>query len=428
MKAVPFSPFAMAQEHFDHAGDRLELDAATRDLLREPMRELRLAIPVRMDDGSARIFRAFRVVHNDARGPAKGGVRFHPAGSIDAVRALAMWMSWRCAVLDLPLGGSSGGVICDPHSLTQGEQERLCRGWVRQLARALGPCVDVPEPDVMTHAQHMVWMLDEFETIRAARFPGAITGKPVSMGGSLGRREAGGFGLVITLREALKELDLKPDRVTASVQGFGSMGRYAVELFHRIGGTVTCVSSWYQPDRQAYSYRRAGGVALDELAAIADVFGGIDMPKARELGYEVLPAGAWLEQEVDILIPAALENEITAENVDRIPPTVRVIAEGANGPTTPTADIALARRGLLVIPDFLANAGGVTCSYFEQVQSNANYYWERDEVLSKLDVKMTAAYIAVSELARKGKLSLREAAHLIAIRRVATASKERGWV
>jgi glutamate dehydrogenase len=428
MTNAAFSPFAMAQEHFDRAGERLELDAPTRELLREPMRELQFAIPVRMDDGAARIFRAFRVVHNDARGPSKGGVRFHPAGNLDVVRALAMWMAWKCALLDLPLGGSSGGVICDPHSLSLGEQERLCRGWVRQLARALGPLVDVPEPDVMTHAQHMLWMLDEYETIHEARFPGAITGKPVNMGGSLGRREAAGYGLVIVLREVLKELELRPDHVTASVQGFGSVGRYVVELFRRIGGTVTCVSSWYQPERTAYSYRKAGGVVLDELVAITNHFGGIDMPKAKELGYEVLPAEAWLEQEVDILIPAALENQITAENVERIAPCVRIVAEGANGPTTPTADLALARRGVMVIPGFLANAGGVTCSYFEQVQSNANYYWERDEVLSKLDVKMTGAYIAVSELARKGSLSLREAAHLIGIRRVALACRDRGWV
>jgi glutamate dehydrogenase len=428
MSGAAFNAFAMAQGQFDRVAEMLGLEPATRDLLRMPTREFQFTIPVRMDDGSARVFSGFRVQHNDARGPGKGGIRFHPSGTIDVMRALAMWMTWKCAVVDIPLGGSSGGVACDPHDLSAAEQERLCRGWVRQMSRAVGPLLDVPEPDVMTNAQHMLWMLDEYEAIHGGRQPGFITGKPVGLGGSLGRREATGFGVVMTIREALKELDLRPSSTRASVQGFGAVGQYAIELFQQIGGTVTCVSSWYQPERAAFCYRKPDGVSLAELRSAADRFGGIDKGKAADLGYEVLPGEAWLAEDVEVLIPAALENQITADTVTRVGPRVRVVAEGANGPTAPPADRALAERGVVVIPDFLANAGGVTCSYFEQVQSNSNYYWERDEVLAKLDVKMTAAYVAVSELAGKRELPMRDAAHLIAISRVAEACRERGWV
>jgi len=381
-----------------------------------------------MDDGRVEIYRGFRVVHNDARGPGKGGVRFHPQETIDTVRALAMWMTWKCAVVDIPLGGAKGGVICDPHNLSLHEQERLCRAWVRQNSRNLGPAVDVPAPDVMTNAQHMLWMLDEFETIREGHSPGFITGKPVGMGGSLGRTEATGFGLVFTVREALKELNVRPDDTRVSVQGFGNVAQYAIELLQQLGSVVISVSCWDQKDQCACTYRRKEGIQLEELRNITDPFGGIDGSRAVSLGYERLPGDAWLEQEVDILIPAALENEIHGENVARISPRVKLIAEGANGPTTPEADKVLADRNIFVVPDFLANAGGVTCSYFEQVQSNMNYFWERDEVLGKLDTKMTAAFIAVSDLARKHKLSMRDAAYVIAVDRVAKACKNRGWV
>lgn len=423
-----FNSFQIAQAQFDKVAEYLGLDVATRELLRFPLREFQFAIPVHMDNGSVKIFRGFRVQHNDARGPGKGGIRFHPQETIDTVRALAMWMTWKCAVVDIPLGGAKGGVICDPHNLSTSEQEQICRGWVRQVAKDVGPVTDVPAPDVMTDAQHMIWMLDEFEKIHGGRFPGFITGKPVGLGGSLGRTEATGYGVVITLREALKELGIRPENTRASVQGFGNVAHYAIELYQRLGGKVVAVSCWDQADQCPYTFRLADGIDLAKLSGITDHFGGIDKMKAEALGYEILPGEAWLEQDVDILIPAAMENQLTGNNVGRIRPGVRVIVEGANGPTTPEADGHIQKRGILLIPDFLANAGGVTCSYFEQVQSNMNYFWEKDEVLGKLDVKMTSGYYAVSDLARREKLHMRDAAYAIAIGRVAKACHERGWV
>jgi len=423
-----YNPFAMAQQQFDHAADLLGLDQPVRDFLRQPMREYHFNIPVRMDDGTVRVFRGFRVQHNDARGPGKGGIRFHPHETADTVKALAMWMTWKCAVADIPLGGSKGGVICDPHDLSLHEQERLCRGWVRQIAKNVGPLVDVPAPDVMTNAQHMLWMLDEYEVIYGARYPGFITGKPVQMGGSLGRTEATGYGVIITVREAMKERNIDISKTTASVQGFGNVAQYAIQLYSQMGGTVTCVSSWHQEDRKPYAYYKADGVDLEMLLSITNHFGEIDKEKAQDLGYQLLPGESWIEREVDILIPAALENQITAETVEKAHRRVKIIAEGANGPTTPQADHTLEKRGVLTIPDFLANAGGVTCSYFEQVQSNANYYWRKDEVLGQLDNKMTRAYMDVSEFAQTNKLYMRDAAYMIAIERVALACRQRGWV
>jgi glutamate dehydrogenase len=423
-----FNAFEMAQAQFDKVADILNLDQATRDLLRWPMREYSFAIPVRMDDGCVKIFRGFRVQHNDSRGPCKGGIRFHPQETIDTVRALATWMTWKCSVVDIPLGGGKGGVICDPHNLSMREQEAICRGWVRQLSKNVGATADVPAPDVMTSPQHMVWMMDELETIHGGKEPGFITGKPVNMGGSLGRTEATGFGVVFTLREALRALGLKCSETTASVQGFGNVGQYAIKLYQQLGGKVVAVACWDQEDQASYTYRRASGVDFDQLIGITDRFGGIDKLKAKSLGYELLPSDAWLEQDVDVLMPSAIENQITGDNVQKIGPRVKVIAEGANGPTTPEADKVIDERGIFLIPDFLANAGGVTCSYFEQVQGNMNYYWEKDEVLGKLDVKMTSAFIAVSELARKQKLYTRDAAYVIAVSRVARACKDRGWV
>jgi glutamate dehydrogenase (NAD(P)+) len=428
MASKGFNPFEMAQKQFDTVAGLLELDQPTRDLLRQPLREYHFSIPVRMDDGSVRVFRGFRCQHNDARGPSKGGIRFHPQETIDTVRALSMWMTWKCAVVDIPLGGGKGGVVCDPHDLSPREQERLCRGWIRAISRDVGPLRDVPAPDVMTSSQHMLWMLDEFETITGAKYPGFITGKPVGMGGSLGRTEATGYGLVFTLREALKELAIPVEQTVASVQGFGNVAQYAIQLYTQLGGKVICVSCWDQNDRTSYTYLKKDGISLEELLTITDRFGGIDKAKAEALGYERLPAEAWIEQNVDILIPAAIENQINAETVTKIKPRARIIAEGANGPTTPEADAVIKKRGIFVIPDFLANAGGVTCSYFEQVQGNQNYFWTRDEVLGRLDEKMTAAFLAVSELARTKKLFMRDAAYVIAVSRVANACKDRGWV
>jgi glutamate dehydrogenase (NAD(P)+) len=418
----------MAQAQFDKVADILSLDRATRDLLRVPMREFQFSVPVRMDDGTVKVFRGFRVQHNDARGPSKGGIRFHPQETADTVRALAMWMTWKCAVVDIPLGGGKGGVVCDPHNLSMREQEGICRGWVRQMAKNVGAESDVPAPDVMTTPQHMVWMMDELEVIHGRREPGSITGKPVGMGGSLGRTEATGFGLVFTLREALRDMGVDASATKASVQGFGNVAQYAIQLYRRLGGTVIAVACWDQEDQIAYTFRRASGVDLDELLGITDRFGGIDKKKAEKLGYERLPGDAWIEQEVDILIPSALENQIRADNAPKMHQRVRIIAEGANGPTTPEADRIIQERGIFVIPDFLANAGGVTCSYFEQVQSNSNYYWEKDEVLAKLDLKMTSAFAAVSDLAKRQKLFMRDAAYVIAVSRVAEACRDRGWV
>jgi len=423
-----YNPFETAQKQFDHAADLLNLDQAVRELLRNPMREYHFLIPVKMDDGNVKVFKGFRVQHNDARGPAKGGIRFHPMETIDTVKALSMWMTWKTSVADIPLGGGKGGVICDPHHLSKAEQEQICRGWVRQIVKNLGPNIDVPAPDVMTNPQHMLWMLDEYETIRGEKLPGFITGKPVGMGGSKGRTEATGYGVIITLREALKELDIKPENTTASVQGFGNVAKYAIERYQKMGGKVICVSSWDEADKASYSFRKKTGIDFKELIAITDSFGGIDKNKARDLGYEVLPGSAWMEQEVDILIPAALENQIRADNVKNINKSVRILAEGANGPTARDADSIINQNKIHVIPDFLANAGGVVCSYFEQVQCNMNYFWEKEEVLEKLDKKMTSAYLAVSDFARSNKMKMRDAAYVIAVNRVAQACRDRGWV
>lgn len=429
MSTEAFNPFEMARKQFDKVADILNLDSGTRDLLRNPMREYHFNIPVRMDDNTVTVFRGFRVQHNDSRGPCKGGIRFHPQETIDTVRALSMWMTWKCAVSDIPLGGGKGGVICDPHNLSAREQERICRGWVRQLSRDVGPLTDIPAPDVMTNAQHMLWMVDEYETLHGgAKYPGFITGKPVGMGGSLGRTEATGYGVIYTVREALKELGVRPGDTVASFQGFGNVAQHAIRLYQQIGGTVLCVSCWDQKDQTSYSFKKTAGIDLDELLSITDRFGGIDKSKAQDLGYEILPGDAWIEQDADILFPSALENQITGDTVKKISPKVKLIAEGANGPTTPEADQVLSARNIFVIPDFLANAGGVICSYFEQVQSNMNYYWEKEDVLGKVDVKITSAFVSVSELARKRKLYMRDAAYIIAISRVAEACRDRGWV
>ena len=428
MATKNFNAFAMAQSQFDNVAEILNLDQATRDLLRNPMREYHFSIPIKMDDGTSKVFKGFRCQHNDARGPGKGGIRFHPQETIDTVKALSMWMTWKCAVVDIPLGGSKGGVICDPHNLSMREQEQICRGWVRQISKDIGPLRDVPAPDVMTNAQHMLWMLDEFEAINGAKYPGLITGKPVGMGGSLGRTEATGYGVIFTLREALKEMKIDPKSTTASVQGFGNVARYAIDLYTKLGGKVIAVSSWDQEDQTSYTFVKKDGIDRNTLLSITDKFGGIDKEKAKGLGYQVLPGDAWIEQDVDILLPCALENQVTGETIKKISNKVKVIAEGANGPTTPEAYAVIKQKGIMVIPDFLANAGGVTCSYFEQVQCNMNYYWEKEEVLSKLDLKMTAAFLAVSELSRKKKLYMRDAAYVIAIDRVAHACKDRGWI
>lgn len=421
-----FNPFAMAQSQFDEVAETLGLEAGVRELLRWPMREFHFTIPVRMDDGSMQIFRGFRIQHNDLRGPAKGGIRFHPQETADTVRALAVWMTWKCALVDIPLGGGKGGVICDPRKMSSREQEQLCRGWVRQVFKNVGPACDVPAPDVMTNGQHMLWMLDEYETLAGGHYPGFITGKPIGMGGSLGRQEATGFGVMFCLREALKRLGRDLRGMTAAFQGFGNVAQHAVRWFSEEGGKAVCVSCWDTRDNVAYTYRRREGVDVDFLAAITDGYGAIDRQRALDAGYEVLPGEDWIEQEVDILIPCALENQINADNVAKISKAVILIAEGANGPTAPEADAVLKQRNIYVIPDFLCNAGGVTCSYFEQVQANMNFYWEKDEVLGRLDNVMTKAFHAMADLAERRTVFMRQAAYMIAVDRVAQAARMRG--
>lgn len=428
MSNEAYNPFVNAQRQFDRIAELLDLEQSVRNLLRIPMHEYHFSIPVRMDDGKVSVFRGYRIRHNDALGPGKGGIRFHPNDSIDMMRALSMGMTWKCAVVDLPLGGSMGGMVCDLHDLSLLEQERICRGWVRQIARNVGPELDVAFPDLMTSPQHMLWMLDEYEAIHGAKSPGFITGKPVGMGGSLGRKEATGYGLVITIREALKELDEKPENTSASFQGFGNVAQNAIQLYQRMGGKVKCVSCYDNEDNTSYAFTKKDGIQLDELLKITNSFGEIDKSKAEAMGYSSLPGDAWIEADADILVPAAIENQITAENVHKIKPGVKIIAEGANGSISPDADRIVNKRGIFVIPDLLANAGGVTGSYLEQVQSNMNYYWGAEEVFGKLDLQMTSAYIEVSNVANRHQLNMRDAAHVIAVERVARACQERGWV
>jgi len=312
--------------------------------------------------------------------------------------------------------------------MSPGEQERMCRGYVRRLYPALGPNLDVPAPDVMSNKQHMLWMMDEYETMVGARYPGVITGKPVGMGGSLGRTEATGYGVVYVLRDLLENENIDIKNTTASIQGFGNVGEYAARLYTELGGKVICVSCYNQADKTAYTYRKKSGCDIDELVGIKDAFGSIDNDKAKALGYEMLPGDAWLAEDVDILLPCALESQITPKVFPDISKQVRIIAEGANGPTTPDCDPLIQDRGIIMLPDFLANAGGVTCSYFEQVQCNMNYFWPREEALEKLNYAMSKAFRAVYDLAKEKKLYMRDAAYVIAINRVTEAVKLRGWV
>ena len=428
MTEQAYNPYKNAQAQFDKVAEMLNLEDGTKALLRQPMLEAHFTIPVKMDDGTTKVFNAFRIKHNDSRGPAKGGIRFHPNETVDTVRALSMWMTWKCAVVDIPLGGGKGGVICDPRTLSKGEQERLCRGYVRRLNGQLGPNTDVAAPDVMTNGQHMLWMLDEYEAITGAHYPGMITGKPVGMGGSLGRTEATGYGVIYCLKECLKNANLPIETTTASLQGFGNVAEYAARMYTQLGGKLIAVSCWNQADAKAYTFKKATGCNVEELVGIKDSFGSINKEKAIELGYEVLEGDAWLSQDVDILIPAALENQITPAVFPKISNTVKVLCEAANGPTTPDCDDLIRERNIMLIPDFLCNAGGVTCSYFEQVQCNMNYFWEKEEVLTKLENTMTKSFQAVYNLAKEENLYMRDAAYVIAIKRVVNAVQLRGWV
>lgn len=423
-----YNPYENAQIQFDKVADILDLNEGARELLRQPMKEMHFTIPVKMDDGTTKVFKAFRIKHNTARGPAKGGIRFHPHETADTVRALSLWMTWKCAVVDIPLGGGKGGVVCDPHNLSLNEQERLCRGYVRQLFDQLGPNIDVPAPDVMTNGQHMIWMMDEYETLAGGKYPGVITGKPVGMGGSIGRTQATGYGAIYVLESLLKELKLNLVDTSVSIQGFGNVAEYAARLYTSLGGKVKAVSCWDNEDSKAYTFYKEDGLDIEKLASIKDSFGGIDKVKAKELGCELLAGDAWLSQDVDILIPAALENQITPAVFPNISKQVKIICEAANGPTTPDCDKLIQERGIILLPDFLTNAGGVTCSYFEQVQCNMNYFWGEEEVNEKLKFIMTKAFKAVYDLAQEKDLYMRDAAYVIAINRVVNAAELRGWI
>ena len=421
--------FEMAQRQFDHVADLLKLDAQVREVLRWPLREYHFRIPVRMDDGSLRMFQGFRVQHNYARGPSKGGIRFHPAETIDTVRALATWMTWKCAVADIPLGGGKGGVVIDPATLSITEKERLARGYIQQIWKNIGPRNDVPAPDVGTNPQMMSWMMDEYSRLAGQYSPGVITGKPVGGGGSLGRTEATGFGVIYTVREAMKHLKIAPASCLAAIQGFGNVAQYAAIGFTELlKGRVVCVSCWDREEQAACTVSKADGIDPHFLMSITDQYCTIDKNKARSAGYTIESGDAWISKEVDVLIPAALEGQINADSVQKISPRVRMIAEGANGPTTPEADEVIESRGIFMLPDFLCNAGGVTVSYFESVQNDMNYYWTKSEVLERLDTKMTIAFSDVLEMALSEGTYMRDAAYMVAINRVVKAMELRGWI
>ncbi len=425
----PINAFKMAQAQFDEVAAMLNLDPYVAEVLRWPMREFKFQIPVRMDDGTMRVFTGYRVQHNDARGPAKGGIRFHPSEDLDTVRALAMWMTWKCAVADIPLGGGKGGVPIATSSLSINEQEELCRGYIRQIWRNIGPLQDVPAPDVGTTPRMMSWMMDEYSKMAGAYTPGVITGKPVGGGGSLGRTEATGFGVIYTVREAIKHLGLEPEKCIASVQGFGNVAQYAALGFQRfIGGQVVCVSCWDWEEKEAFSVFSPEGLDIEFLQSITNSYGSIDKGKALKAGYSIEDGDAWIDKDVDVLIPSALEGQITGETVRKVSDRVRIVAEGANGPTTPEADKVLAGNGVFVIPDFLCNAGGVTVSYFEGVQNQMNYYWPRSEVLDRLDASMRRAFKNVLQMTEREKVYIRDAAYMVAIRSVVEAMELRGWL
>ncbi len=421
--------FQMAQRQFDHVAQQLSLDPEVAEILRWPSREYKFTIPVRMDDGSIRVFTGYRVQHSDVRGPAKGGIRFHPSETLDTVRALAMWMTWKTSVADIPLGGGKGGVPVDPATLSVYEKEKLCRGWIDQMWRNIGPRQDVPAPDVGTNPQMMGWMMDEYSKLVGQFTPGVITGKPVGGGGSLGRTEATGFGVIYTVREAMKHLNIDPTRSVAAMQGFGNVTQYAaIGFIDLLGGKVACVSCWDNNDKTAYTYSHPDGIDPHFLQSITDQYGTIDKDRAHAAGYLIEDGDAWIGKEADVLMPGALEGQINAETVNQISDRVKIVAEGANGPTTPEADEVLERRGIFNIPDFLCNAGGVTCSYFEGVQNDMNYYWSKKEVLERLDTKMTQAFQSVLEMSEKEKVYMRDAAYMVAIARVVEAMELRGWI
>jgi glutamate dehydrogenase (NAD(P)+) len=412
-----FNPFKIAQAQLDEAAEKLGLDEATHDLLRWPMREYRFTLPVKMDSGKTKLFHAYRVQYNAARGPTKGGLRWHPDETIDTVRALAAWMTWKTAAVNIPLGGGKGGVTCNPKEMSETEKERVARAYIRAVGYELGIDRDVPAPDVYTTPQIMAWMMDEYETMMNHSHPGVITGKPIPLGGSQGRGDATARGGIYVVRELARKLDMDPAKATYAVQGFGNAGQYAA-LLHKevlLGGTLVAAS-----DSSGGVYN-ANGLDVEKLVhhkretGRITGFNGGDAVTNEEL----------LELNMDILYPAALENIITAKNAANI--KARIVCELANGPTTPDADKILHENGVWVLPDFMANAGGVTVSYFEQVQNSSNYYWPLSDVHAQLDRKMTEAFEGIYAMRERAKVHSRLAAYMVAVSRVAEACKLRGW-
>ncbi len=412
------NPFSIAQQQLDEAAEKLGLDAATHELLRWPMKEYHVLLPVRMDNGTTKVFKGYRVQYNAARGPTKGGLRWHPEETIDTVRALAAWMTWKTAVVDIPLGGGKGGVTCNPKELSDSEKERLARTYIRAVGKELGVHRDVPAPDVYTTPQIMAWMMDEYEAMAGESHPGMITGKPLEIGGSQGRGDATARGGVYCVREAGKILNVDVAKATYAIQGFGNAGQFAATLHPEIlgGGTLIAAS-----DSRGGVINKNG---MDPQALVRHKLetGGVkDFPGSEPITNEAL-----LELQCDVLYPSALEGVITSKNAPNI--KAKISCELANGPTTPEADKILHEKGVYVIPDFLANAGGVTVSYFEQVQNTYNYYWTLDDVYQQLDRKMTDAFHAVHEMSKKIKAHNRLCAYMVSVQRVADACKIRGWV
>jgi glutamate dehydrogenase (NAD(P)+) len=411
------NPFTIAQRQFDQAAEFLQLAPDMHAFLRQPMRELHVTLPVKMDDGTVEIFNAYRVQYNNSRGPTKGGLRFHPKETIDTIRALAAWMTWKTAIVNIPLGGGKGGVACDTKTMSLTELERVSRAYIRQVGCILGLTQDVPAPDMYTNPQVMAWMADEFSYLKGYTEFGVITGKPLELGGSEGRMDATARGGMYTIDEAAKILGMDLSNATVAIQGFGNAGQYAAMLMQSMfGSKVVAVS-----DSRGGVYNPHG---LDANAVVKHKLSTRSVKDFPDT--EPITNAELLELDVDILIPAALESQITARNADNV--KARLIPELANGPTTPDADAILFDKGAYVIPDFLCNAGGVTVSYFEMVQNAYQYYWDEPTVHQRLQQKMVTAFCEMAEVAQRFDLNTRMAAYVVAVDRVAKAVSLRGWV
>lgn len=410
------NPFEIAQMLIYNATRELGLPLAVYEYLKEPERVLTVSIPVQLENGTVKSFIGYRAQHSDVIGPCKGGVRFHPDVNLDEVKALSMWMTIKCAVLGLPYGGGKGGVICNPAELTKRDLENLSRGYIRALAGFIGPDRDIPAPDVNTNERIMGWMVDEYSKMKGYNAPGLITGKPMIIGGSAGRGAATGRGAVICIREAAKRIGLELKGATAAIQGFGNVGSHTARLLAELGVKVVAIV-----DARGGAYNPSGIHIQDALAYYADNGTVNGLPYSDAIDTPTL-----LGLDVDILVPAALENQITVANAGNV--RAKIVAEAANGPTTPEASRILTEKGILTIPDILCNAGGVTVSYFEWVQNIQNYYWTEDEVNGKLEQMMVKAFNAVYAMHEKHQVAMRRAAYMVAIKRLSDAMSARGWI